>query len=197
MSDAAATAPPPASGSRRWLALALLGLAVLALLLLVTLPLFDLLRDTGRRARAAAETAARLEYVATRRPALEAELAELRKAAPIAGLFLAAGSEGQGSATLQDLVKQAASAAGATLITMQTLPSASETGYRRIPLKVLLTADTPALQKLLHALESARPVAVLDSVYVRARSGQAGGPAIDRLLEINLEVVGFQRMAAG
>jgi cell division protein FtsB len=195
MSDALAAPVSRSQGLRRWLALGLLLAAVLALFGLVILPAVALIGDTGRRAQRAAETAARLELVAARRPALEAELAQLRKTAPIAGLLLPAGSEGQGSAALQDMVKQAAGGAGATLVTMQTQPAATEPGYRRVALKVLLTADTPALQKLLHALESARPVAVLGNVYVRARSGQAGGPGVDRLLEVNLEVVGFQRQA--
>ena len=186
-----------APGSRRWMALGLLLVALLAAVVLIVLPVAGLVQDTAARAEAARDQLARLELVAARRQALESELAELRKTAPMTGLFLPPGSEGQGSAALQDLVKQAVSNAGATLITMQTLPSATETGYRRVALKVLLTGDTPALQKVLHALESARPASVLENVYVRARNGQAGGPSIDRLLEINLEVVGFQRLAAG
>lgn len=186
-----------APGSRRVLALGLLLVAVLALVVLVVLPVIALMRDTAARAQAASDQLARLELAAARRPALEAELAELRQTAPMTGLFLPPGSEGQGSAALQDLVKLAVGQAGATLITMQTLPSATETGYRRVALKVLLTGDTPALQKVLHALESARPASVLENVYVRARSGQAAGASIDRQLEINLEVVGFQRLAAG
>jgi len=183
-------------GGRRWLALMLLAVAVLALAGLVVLPLLDLGRDSALRARRAGETLARLEATAARRAGLEKELEQLRKAAPIAGLFLAAGSEGQGSAALQDLVKQAVGGAGATLVTMQTLPSVADTGFRRVALKVLLTADTPALQALLYTLESARPVVVVQNLYVRARSGQARGPSADRLLEVNLEIVGFQRAGA-
>lgn len=186
-----------APGSRRMLALGLLLLVLLAATALVALPVIALIQDTAARSRSARELLVRLELAAARRPALEAELAELRKSTPMTGLLLPPGSEGQGSAALQDLVKQAIGKAGATLITMQTLPSASEAGYRRVALKVLLTGDTPALQKVLHALESVRPVSVLENVYVRARSGQAGGPSVDRLLEINLEVVGFQRLVAG
>lgn len=184
-------------GNRRWLALGLLLIALLVLIGLVAVPLIEFGRANASRARQAGETLARLEATAARRPALDVELAQLRQAAPIAGLFLPAGSEGQGSAALQDLMKQTSGAAGATLVTMQALPSATEPGYRRVALKVLLTSDTPALQKLLHALESARPVALVQNLYVRARSGQAAGPSADRLLEINLEIVGFQRMGAG
>ena len=42
---------------------------------------------------------------------------------------------------------------------------------------------------------------VVQNLYVRARSGQVGGqvgtPGPDRLLEVNLELVGVQRGGAG
>jgi general secretion pathway protein M len=189
MTDLAAAAMAP----RRGLALILLLIALLAGWLLLAWPLIALRQDATAQIARLRETVARLEATAARHPGLQAELVRLQQAGPIAGLFLPASSEGQAAAALQDLVKQAAGRAGGTLVTMQPLPSVAENGFRRVGLKLLLTAELPALQKFLHALEAGRPVAVLEDLYIRARSGQASGPAADRVLEINLSVIGFQR----
>ena len=86
-------------------------------------------------------------------------------------------------------------ASGAVVTSVQALPAESGEGLQRIPVRVKLSADTAGLFALLHALESERPVLLIDNVTIGARTSQAVGAG--RNLDVQFDVVGFRPLAAG
>lgn len=187
MTDAAPTgAIQPWS---RVLAVALLlGLIGLAYLALVA-PIAERLGRYDAQAQLARETLARYERLASHRAGLARWLERAAAERPFAGLLLAGASEAQAAAVLQERLKRVVAAAGARLISFETLPPGAARDGRRVGLRVLMTADTAALQKVLYGLESGLPAVLIDNLYVRARSAKA--VAAGRHLDVRFEFAGY------
>jgi hypothetical protein len=118
--------------------------------------------------------------------------ADAPAAAPT-GVLLEGASASQAAAALQGQIKQAASAAGARLDSVEALNDGGDAG--RLVLRARLTADTASLQAMLHRLESARPVLLVDQLYVRGRTGQAEKAGLH--LDVRFDVIGFLAPEAG
>lgn len=104
-------------------------------------------------------------------------------------LTLAAPSEAQASAALQDMVKSAVDGSGAALASVAALPAAHKGALTGIALRVQLVADTASLQRLLYRLEAGQPALILDNLQLRALTGS--GVASGHNLEVQLDVAGF------
>lgn len=130
---------------------------------------------------------ARYEALATRASAMAEDLRRIDTAPPERALLLRGASETQALAGLQEQVKQILGDSGAAVSGLQPRPARMRGPWRMIGLTVQFTADTPALQKALHALEAGRPLVVVETMQVRTR-GQAGTP---RPLEVSIEIAAF------
>ena len=181
--------------ARRLLALALLlGLAAGAWFAVLQ-PLLDWRARAEERLAEAAATLARHRAVAGQAEAIAREAAALRDVAERESLFLPGASEGQAAAALQDVIKAAVAAADARADSIQALEASPQGALTRIGMRVRLSVDTASLQRLLHALESGRPVVLLEGVYVRARSFRED--AQERNLDLRFDAVGFARTGRG
>ena len=98
--------------------------------------------------------------------------------------LLAGASASQAAAALQAQIKDAAIAAGARLDSVEALNAAAD---GRLVLRARLTADTASLQ-------AARPVLLIDELYVRARTGRAEGAGLH--LDVRFDVIGFPEPGA-
>ena len=105
--------------------------------------------------------------------------------------LLAGASASQAAAALQAQIKDAAIAAGARLDSVEALNAAAD---GRLVLRARLTADTASLQAMLHRLEAARPVLLIDELYVRARTGRAEGAGLH--LDVRFDVIDFPESGA-
>lgn len=171
---------------RRLSALAIL-IGVLAVLYLVAIaPLVGAWSEAGEGVAAAGRRLAQVAALAGGAVELEAGLAARRAAS--AGLFGGA-SDALAAAQVQDRLKAAAEEAGATLSSVQVLPAADDGPFRRVVLKAELEAPLPALQRLLHSLESARPTLVIDSLSLRPANR-------DGLLAARFDLIAFARLDA-
>jgi general secretion pathway protein M len=122
--------------------------------------------------------AARAEALAQRRAllqrmtALVATLPELQREAsqhhaPAAAL-LEDSSDAIAGATLQTAVQRMATAAGATLRSLETLPAEQSGHYRRISLRISTDAPWPVLIALMRAIEEGTPQMLIDDLQLRA-----------------------------
>ena len=186
MTDPAPTGPIQ-PWSRALAVASLLGLFGLATTAIVA-PIADRLGEYGARAQLARATLARYERLASHRAGLARWLERAAVERPFAGLLLAGASEAQAAALLQERLKRVAAAAGARLISFETLPPGEAAEGRRVGLRVLMTVDTASLQKVLYGLEAGLPAVVIDNLYVRARSGKAVGAG--RHLDVRFQVAG-------
>ena len=187
-------------------------LAVLALLVaMVLLPWFQRIDQARQQVREASLQLARLEARAAVAPMADATATHA--GAMAAALLLPAPSEAQAAALLQDWLKLAVGASGATLASIQALPVTPLKGVVRVGARLHLTADLAALQSLLHGLEAGGPLLLVDNLSIGARRAAAGsgaatslsaadpaaprraaggsGAASDRPLDVRLDVAGF------
>lgn len=108
---------------------------------------------------------------------------------PLNEIYLPGDSPAQAVAALQNRVKTAAAEAGARLGSVEVLAPRVDGGVTRQAVRARLSADTQSLQHVLHGLETARPLLLLDNLYVRARDTRSGGA--DMRLDVRFDVVGF------
>jgi Tfp pilus assembly protein PilO len=132
------------------------------------------------------EQAARIEDLnvkAEREEALAATLPRLRAAAKEAAsapvhLILAQGSDATAGAALQERLRSMASAAGAILSSVETLPGEQVGPYRRIGVRVELNSGLPQVVALLRAVEEAQPFMVVDDLRLTTPQVLAGTPEL-------------------
>ena len=106
------------------------------------------------------------------------------------GLFIETGTETAASAFLQEHLKLIAAEAGAVATSFFALPVERRNDHRMVPLRIVFSADTRSLQRILYAVETDSPALVIDKIYIHARSGRASE---SRPLDVEMQVVGFLR----
>jgi general secretion pathway protein M len=105
----------------------------------------------------------RMEQLVASRQALTEAAANLGDATPTKGTLLDGSSIPVATAALQGLVQETAMTAGASLSSVESLPGETGTGYRRVGVKLALTAPWPVLIHFLQALQdSDTPMAIDD-----------------------------------
>lgn len=182
----------------RLLAVALLVAAVAALWLLAVEPVRARFEAYEMSIAQSQELLARHLRMSAARDELESELQELRRAHAASGRFLEGGSIELVAAEVQNRVKTLIDAHGASLKSMQALAPEEVGGFRKVTVRVNMTGDTRALQKIFYAVETANPYLFVDNVDVRSRRpqvrrGQASGESD---LQIRFDVSGYMRSAA-
>jgi hypothetical protein len=110
----------------------------------------------------------RYERLAASRPALEQKLEAVR-AMGGRRYFLKASAASLSAAEIQERVRQFIDANGARLISVQVGAPREDGRFRQVTVTVQLNASTPALRRILLALESAEPSIFVDSLMVRAQ----------------------------
>ncbi len=175
-----------------------LGIALLLLLVLweaIGSPLTGLYRD-----RAQALTQRRM--VAVHMAALAAQLPSLRRAAAAGGArpgpvaLIAGSSDAIAAAALQEQVQQMATGLGATLSSSESLqPSDGKGrggtgGYRRVGVRIAVTAPYDVMVRLLAAIEQASPSMLIDDLQLHGSRIQL---LQDAPIEGSLTVLAFRR----
>ena len=174
-----------------------LGLLFAAALLIYAVAVDPVIDQAQRDATALALAQDRL----VRFQRLAAEVDELGRAydrvrarGPIEGLFIEASSPATANALLQERIKQLVKSSNARVTSLFALPAVNKEDHRRVGLRVLMTADTAALQTILHGIETADPVLIIEKLYVRARTARSVNVVRD--LDVQIELVGFLRRAS-
>lgn len=96
------------------------------------------------------------------------------------------------AARLQSRIRDVVQASGGRLTTTQVLAGIDDDGFRRIGVRVTMTADTAELQKVLFRLEGDRPYLFLDNVDVSGEQSR-GRDGRDSALTISFDAYGFMR----
>ncbi len=155
----------PTGQRGRLLALGITVVLALALWLGIAAPLIDFYNDRAETLARQRVVAQHMEQLAATRPALESRAAELAKRAP-AGDRLS-GSIPVATATLQGVVQDIAGTAGASLTSVESLPGETAGNYRRVGVKLALSAPWPVLVHFIQAIEQSGTPMVVDDLQVR------------------------------
>jgi len=119
----------------------------------------DVLAQRHALARRMAELAASL-------PALRAQAGAAAAPGPGPATMLEGESDAIAGAALQEAVQKLAASAGASLSSIEMLPSQPEGAYRPIRLHVSLNAQWANLVRLLAAIRGATPLMLVDDLHV-------------------------------
>ncbi len=183
----AATLPTGQRG--RVLAIGMTLVAMLALWGFVIAPLANFYTSRAAILIQRAALAERMEQVAATRPALETRLAQSGKTAQ-PSRTLDGSSDAVATAALQSTVQDIAATVGASLTTVESLPASAAGKYRRIGLKLSLSAPWPVIVRLLETIaQSSTPIAV-DDLQLRSMSSPSQ-PQQQQALDAGFTVYAF------
>lgn len=185
----------------RLLALALLIAALAVPYLAVVRPFVAEL--AANRELLAEQAALRERYgrIAANSAGLGERLDALREQPVAEHAYLEGASESLVAAELQSRVKSAVQSNGGTLNSTQILDATTEAGFRRLAVRVRMSASTDALPKVLYALESSEPFLFIDNVDINARTvrrRETGGKGETETVELiaSFDLFGYMRPSA-
>jgi general secretion pathway protein M len=127
-------------------------------------PLLDLYADRTLELEQRRNIAAHMENLAAQLPDLTQRAAS--KTGPAPTLVLQGSSDAVAGATLQNMVQDMATAKGANLVSVESLPAETAGAYRRIGLKLSMNAPWPVLVALLQSVEQATPPMLVDDLQI-------------------------------
>lgn len=181
-------------GFRRAVAVALLALVVAAAWRLAALPLVQSWQADREAVAELSDRLARLRALAGARDDFARALEEERATSGLDGALIEAESPTLAAAQLQQSLKALVEAVGGSLVSSQPTAAEATGPYTRVGLDVRMLLGVDDLQRVLHALESQRPVLVVSELLVLSRGTQRrlrGAAAATGPLDVRLEVAGF------
>jgi hypothetical protein len=166
--------------------------AGLVILFACVLPMRDLFAERDRQIIEQRTTLARFRAVADQDTIVQAAAG---KSAASQGEFLIGKTEGVISADLQTRLKAMAEAAGAKLRSVRSVAAHSDEQTKYVGSRVELFGSLAAIQRVIYAIESAKPYLFVKSAAVRL-SPPAGqmGVSKEPLIEAQLDVFGAVRI---
>jgi general secretion pathway protein M len=180
-------------GQQRALALTMF-VGVLIIVLLVLLgPLILLHRHYDRAIAETTDRVAHLRRIAAQAPELRRALDSMKERDG-RRFFLRNTAPNLAGAELQELVKAAIESNGGRITTSQNTSPRDDGRFKQIGVNVQFFATTPALQKLLGALESQQPYLLVDNITVRPLNAFRGfkpGPGMEPEVNVQLDVSAF------
>lgn len=163
---APALASLPTGRNGRMLAAGLALLVLLAFWLGIIAPILDWYGARADRLHELRLRTARETALITTLPALKAEAAQAAKTPTRA--VLNGNSDAIAGAALQEQVQSMATASNAQLTSIETLPVDQMGAYRRIGVRVELSAGLPVIVALMKAIEEAEPSMLVDDLHLTA-----------------------------
>lgn len=152
------------SAQQRWIAIALLILALVALYAVVIAPVWASVSRHEERVTMLRAQAAKLQALGDAAPKFEAAAREMASDPNVQGLAFS-GAPGTAVADLQAAVNRAFALSGATVTSGQALerPEAASS----IAVQVTVETGIAGLVQALHEIGTARPLLVIESISVR------------------------------
>ena len=148
-------------------AVGLLLLCLGLLWIVVAAPLVALHEERAEAIAGRRALAARMAQLAATLPDLRAQAASVQAVGPAQSALLGGATDAVAGATLQQLVLDLAVQAGATPSSTETLAAESVGAYRRVGVRIALTAPWPVLVRLLQAAAEATPGLLVNDLQIR------------------------------
>ncbi len=158
--------PPWAS---RAAAISLVVALVLAVYLLTIDPLVSAYRDLDDDIARTNENLRRYEQIARSYPALREQYESLAQRQSRSGVYLSGDTDALAAAELQSDVSATIQKHEGKLRSVQILPVTSDGEFKRVSVRVQLTATLSALTRILYTLESRRPFVFIDNLDIKNR----------------------------
>ena len=173
---------------------------VVALYVLVAAPIVAGYAETDAAVAQASEELDRYRRVAAARPALQERLDALKSRQSEIGTYLGGETDALAGAELQELVNATVATGGGGLRSVHILPVKADGGFRRIGVRVQMTATIAQVLRVLHGLEAGSTLLFVDNLEVsnrRARRRRNQPVEMDPTLLVRLDLFGYLRPEAG
>ena len=180
-------------GVSRFAALGLLFFVVWFFYGLVLAPIFGAYGEVDDNIESTKSQLARLESISQSYPALKAQLDELARRTAKSGVYLAGNTDALAAAGLQEDVSVQIGRAGGTLRSVQILPATSDGDFKKVSVRVQLTATLVQFTKLLYSLEAARPFVFVDNLDIKNRRTRSREADQNPELIIRFDLYGYLR----
>ncbi len=190
MNAAIAKLPP---SRQRALAVVLLVVAIVVALLTLLLPLVLLHRHYDDRIAELTDRLERYRRVAAQAPEYRKALEAMRERDG-RRFFLKNAAPNLAGAELQELVRSAIESNGGRITTSQNQVPRDEGRFRQISVSVQFFASTPALQKILYAMEAGPPYVLVENMTLRplnAFRGYKPLPGQEPEVNVQLDAAGY------
>jgi general secretion pathway protein M len=161
--------------------------AIMLLWLAIISPLIGFYSSRAERLTEQQAVVRRMEQLVTSRQSLTERAAELGDVAPTKGALLDGSSIPVATAALQGLVQETAMSAGASLTSVESLPGETGTGYRRVGVKLALSASWPVLIHFLQALQESDTPMAIDDLQIHS-AAEAAKAADQQVFEAGFSV---------
>ena len=184
----------------RLAALALSAGVAFALYIFVAAPIVAGYAETDAAVAQAAESLDRYRRIAAARPALQERLDALKSRQSEIGTYLSGGTDALAGAELQELVTATVASGGGALRSVQILPVKADGGFRRIGVRVQMTATMAQVLRVLHGFEAGSKLLFVDKLEVsnrRARRRRKQPVEMDPALLVRLDLFGYIQPEAG
>ncbi len=184
----------------RLAALALSAGVAFALYVFVAAPIVAGYAETDAAVAQAAELLDRYRRVAAARPVLQDRLDALKSRQSEIGTYLSGETDALAGAELQELVNATVAKGGGGLRSVQILPVKADGDFRRIGVRVQMTATIAQVLRVLHGLEAGSTLLFVDNLEVsnrRARRRRNQPVEMDPTLLVRLDLFGYLRPEAG
>jgi general secretion pathway protein M len=183
---------------QRILAVALLLFTLLGLYWVIARPLLGKYEYYQGQVENLQERLQRYTRMLSTRRELEAQIAQIRQDSSVDSYFLKPQPSTLAATDLQQQMKAVVEENGGQLVSTQLLPAAQEGEFTRVGINVQMTADTPAMQRVLFALETSRPVLFVTNLQIRARAmrpARSQDSASDNSVQLTIqfELLGYLR----
>ena len=182
---------PMTPGQSRAAAVLLLALCVGALAALVAVPTLALHRRYDDAIAARVDRLTREHRIMSMAPELERQLRDV--AQRNAGqYYLRNANSVLAAAEIQEVAKRQVDANACKLLSMGILPPKDESAVTKVGINVQLTCNLDSLEKVLYALETAKPYLFIDNLSIRSNAYAAPNAApVAPDLQVQFDLSGY------
>lgn len=151
---------------QRWIALGLLFIMIISVATLIIVPWLSALSEIHDDIDAQVLRIKRYQRVIASREEVLSDIEQGRKDINALNYFNAQTSSSLATAELQNTIKTMTIEAGGELSSSQVLPNKDQDGLLLIAVKVKLTSNMQRLRSLLYAIETAKPLMIIEGITV-------------------------------
>ncbi len=184
---------------QRWIALGLFFLVLILVIFLAIVPAVSAALEYNEQKQELAFRLQRAKRIVDKKDSVLKNIASLEQQYQQQNYFNTRETVALASADLQKIVKSAISQAGGQLSSTQVLPSKSRNGLNKVVVKVRMVGDIEVVRSVMHEIETAVPLLVIDQFDARPVRGKRQRKTRkilpDNKININFQVTAYMRAA--
>ena len=179
-------------GFQRFLAVALLALLLAVVWRTAVRPLWQQWTHHEQLIVQQRSTIERLRSMAASRDRYAQALSQMRARSGVDDALMKSDTVTLAAAQLQREVKSLVESAGGSVVSAQAKDGVDEGPFARVQLDVRLSVSNIALQKVMHALETQRPIVIIEELLILANSVRnKRASSADEMLDVRVSIAGF------